>query len=163
MLNSSTSSDLRVEVSGRRAPDEPAATSVCKWARAALGARGRGQVLAVRYVSLRSSRDLNRRYRGRDRATNVLAFPVAAPDLGQLGDLAVCTVLVRREAAEQAKAVRAHFAHLIVHGCLHLLGLDHRHEREARRMERQERRILRGLGFADPYRNELRATGAGFP
>ena len=109
----------------------------------------------------RQSRALNERYRRRDRATNVLSFPVHAAARRQgpaaalaqpLGDLVICPRIVRAEARRQRKTVRAHFAHLVVHGALHLIGYDHERPREARRMERREIAVLKRLGFANPYR-----------
>ena len=103
----------------------------------------------MRYVGEAESRRLNRQFRGKDYATNVLSFPYSAKPLE--GDLVICAPVVAREAREQEKALRAHHAHMLVHGLLHLAGLDHEHGREAERMEARERRILARLGFADPY------------
>ncbi len=100
---------------------------------------------------------LNRRYRHRDYATNVLSFPVELPAgiaTPLIGDLVICAPVVAREAAAQGKPARAHWAHLSVHGVLHLLGHDHIVEADATRMEALERRILATLGIADPYRSD---------
>ena len=118
------------------------------------GRRPRGE-LTLRIVDGEEGRVLNRRWRGRDYATNVLSFPVdgldeIAPDL--LGDIVLCAPVVAAEAAAQGKRAADHWTHLTVHGVLHLLGLDHEHEAEARVMEDQERAILAALGLADPYR-----------
>ena len=136
----------------------PAATSFRKWATAALSGRIREADLAIRVVDAREGRALNRHYRGKDYATNVLSFPAELPEglpedfhMPLLGDLVICAPVVAREAREQGKAPAAHYAHLTVHGVLHLLGCDHEDEREAEAMERLEREILDGLGFADPY------------
>jgi probable rRNA maturation factor len=105
------------------------------------------------------SRRLNSRYRGRDRATNVLSFPAAALPAAiygavrPLGDLVICPQVLRTEAREQRKSLRAHWAHLVVHGALHLIGYDHERDADATRMERREIRVLRRLGFANPYRS----------
>lgn len=113
--------------------------------------------VTVRIVGEDESRELNARFRHKDKATNVLSFPaVTVPGLparaaGTLGDLVICAPVVVREATEQGKAVRAHWAHMLVHGTLHLLGFDHLEEAEAQRMEGLERQILAGCGFADPY------------
>ena len=110
--------------------------------------------LSVRLASPGESRALNREHRGRDRATNVLSFASGLPALGDLvvlGDLVACPAVIRREAAEQGKAERAHWAHLVVHGTLHLLGLDHGDARSAARMEAVEIRLLSGAGLPDPY------------
>ena len=96
------------------------------------------------------ARRLNREYRGRDYATNVLSFPYSDKPL--CGDVVICAPVVAREARAQGKDVRAHHAHLLVHGLLHLRGYDHeRGPREAARMEARERAILSRLGFPDPY------------
>ena len=134
----------------------PAAASFRRWAEAALrGARRRKPAeLAIRIVGLDEGRALNRDYRGRDYATNVLSFPAELPPgiaLPLIGDLAICAPVVLREAAEQAKRPRDHWAHLTVHGVLHLLGYDHIDNGEAEAMETLETRILAGLGIADPY------------
>ncbi|HLT44461.1 MAG TPA: rRNA maturation RNase YbeY [Luteimonas sp.] len=137
----------------------PAAVSFRKWAAAALAGRIREADLAIRIVGTREGRALNRHYRGRDYATNVLSFPADLPEglppgvhMPLLGDLVVCAPVVAREAREQGKPAAAHYAHLTVHGVLHLLGWDHGNSREAEAMEQLEREILAGLGIEDPYR-----------
>ncbi len=137
----------------------PAAVSFRKWAAAALAGRIREADLAIRVVGTREGRALNRHYRGRDYATNVLSFPADLPEglppgvrMPLLGDLVVCAPVVAREAREQGKPAVAHYAHLTVHGVLHLLGWDHGNSREAEAMEQLEREILAGLGIEDPYR-----------
>ena len=120
--------------------------------------------LSVHLADARTSRALNRAHRGRDRATNVLSFPSGLPPLelpggpdGRpatlvvLGDLVPCPEVIRAEAAEQGKDERAHWAHLVVHGTLHLLGLDHEDERSAASMEAVEIRLLSAAGLPDPY------------
>lgn len=121
----------------------PAAAALARWAKAASPARA----LTLRVVGAREGRALNRRFRRRDRPTNVLAFGYGAE-----GDIVLCHPVVAREARSQGKSVRAHYAHLVVHGVLHLRGYDHDDKASARRMEMREIRILRRLGFADPYR-----------
>ena len=152
---SRTPLDLDVSVSyGLARKGLPAATSFRRWAEAAAQDRIRRGDLAIRVVDAKEGRALNRHYRGRDYATNVLSFPVDLPegvDLPMLGDLVICAPVVAREAKEQAKPLAAHYAHLTVHGVLHLLGLDHEDEREAEAMELLEREILAGLGIPDPY------------
>lgn len=125
----------------------PGPARLRRWARAALGRRG-GE-LTVRIVGPAESRALNRRYRGKDQATNVLSFPSDAP--GVLGDLVICAPVVRREAREQGKRGAAHWAHMVVHGVLHLLGFDHIRPADARVMEARERAILARLSYPDPY------------
>ncbi|WP_114241729.1 rRNA maturation RNase YbeY [Dyella sp. C9] len=137
----------------------PAAASFRRWVDAALrGAKRRKAAeLAIRIVDTREGRMLNREYRGRDYATNVLSFPAELPpglNLPLIGDLAICAPVVAREAAEQGISPRDHWAHLTVHGVLHLLGYDHIEDTEAEAMEALETRILAGLGIADPYASE---------
>ena len=139
----------------------PSAQSLRTWATAALGA-DHGE-LTIRLVDEAESQTLNRSYRGKDKPTNVLSFGYDADDAmpglpGQeqaiLGDIVICAAVVRREAKEQGKTDRAHWAHMVVHGCLHLLGYDHESDTEAEEMERRERVILAQLGFPDPYEVE---------
>ena len=136
----------------------PAAVSFRKWVAAALNGRIREANLAIRIVDSKEGRALNRHYRGKDYATNVLSFPAELPEglpakvqLPLLGDLVLCAPVIAREAREQRKPLVAHYAHLTVHGALHLLGWNHEDEREAECMEQLEREILAGLGIADPY------------
>lgn len=132
----------------------PAPQSFRKWAEAAMSGRVRRADLAIRLVDEREGRALNRHYRGKDYATNVLSFPAELPDgvdLPILGDIVLCAPVVAREAREHGKPLAAHYAHLTVHGVLHLLGMDHDDPLEAEAMERLEREILAGLGVADPY------------
>jgi len=134
----------------------PSTLSFRRWVDAALhGAKRRKPAeLAIRIVGTDEGRGLNRDYRGKDYATNVLSFPAELPpgvSLPLIGDLAICAPVVLREAAEQGKSARDHWAHLTVHGVLHLLGHDHIEDREAEAMEALETRILAGLGIADPY------------
>ncbi|WP_051278396.1 rRNA maturation RNase YbeY [Solimonas flava] len=129
----------------------PSAPSLRAFARAALPKRF-GE-LTIRIVDEDESRALNRDYRGKDKPTNVLSFDGAAAVGAQevLGDLVICAPVVAREAIEQNKTLREHWAHMVVHGCLHLQGYDHEIEPDARRMEAREIRILKSLGFPDPY------------
>lgn len=110
--------------------------------------------LTVRIVDAEESQALNRDYRGKDKPTNVLSFPFEAPpgiELPLLGDLVVCKSVVEQEAKQQDKSLTAHWAHMLVHGCLHLLGYDHIEDDEATIMESLETEILISLGFEDPY------------
>lgn len=125
----------------------PTRADVRKWVRAAHPGAAE---LTVRFVDAEEGRALNARYRGKDYATNVLTFPYAREPLLS-GDLVLCAPVVLREAAEQGKAAAAHFAHLVVHGMLHLQGHDHEKAAEARAMEQKEREILARLGYPDPY------------
>ena len=136
----------------------PSRRELTRWASAAGGRRAAGRELGVRLVGAAESRTLNARYRGRDKPTNVLSFPAAPlpgaqPPAQPLGDLVICGRVLRAEARAQHKTLRAHWAHLVVHGTLHLLGYDHGRSGDARRMERREVTVLRGLGFANPYRS----------
>lgn len=124
------------------------------WVRAALAGRRDAAQLVVRIVGEDEGRELNEYYRGKKGPTNVLSFPFEHPDLLDpplLGDVVVCAPLVEREAAEQGKTTQAHWAHLVIHGVLHLIGYDHEEEKEAVMMESTEREVLTGLGFPDPY------------
>ena len=110
--------------------------------------------ITLRIVATREARTLNKRYRGRDYATNVLTF--VYPEQRPLaGDIALCAPVIRREARAQQVGLAAHYAHLTVHGVLHLQGFDHLKTHEAERMERLEARILKKLGYDDPYRSEM--------
>jgi probable rRNA maturation factor len=139
----------------------PPRSRVKTWAAVALGKQGEGREIAVRVVAARESRALNKRWRGKDQPTNVLSFP--APGLrsrrGQprdvalpLGDLVICAQVVRQEALRDGKPVEAHWAHMVVHGALHLAGYDHEAGRRERlRMERREISVLKRFGIGNPY------------
>lgn len=131
----------------------PLRADFVRWARATL--IGGGQV-TIRLVDADEGRALNAEYRGKDYATNVLSFPYESEPL-VMGDLVICPEVVAREAAEQGKPQAAHYAHLTVHGMLHLQGWDHEDDGEALEMEDEERTILAELGYPDPYRNESAA------
>jgi probable rRNA maturation factor len=128
----------------------PTVASIRRWARAALG---RDAAITLRFVGETEGRELNRRYRRRDRATNVLAFVYheGRGTHGIDGDVVLCVPVMRREAEEQGKLLTAHSAHLVIHAMLHLQGYDHAHAPEAARMEAREVAILAGLGFTNPY------------
>jgi probable rRNA maturation factor len=134
----------------------PARKELERWARSALAQNVRGEV-TVRIVDESESAELNSRYRGKKGATNVLSFPAersgGAPtgELLPFGDVVICAAVVEREAREQGKAPAAHWAHMVVHGALHLQGFDHETAREATVMEAHERVLLAELGFPDPY------------
>lgn len=140
----------------------PHARTLAQWARAAYAVReGAARVrpastVTIRMVGAAESRRLNRTWRGKDQPTNVLSFPAGVSqalrgEALELGDLAICAAVVAREAQEQHKALRAHWAHMVIHGVLHLLGHDHQREREARRMEALEVQLLAGFGYSNPY------------
>lgn len=124
-----------------------------RWASAALHEHGDAELL-IRLVDRRESRQLNAQYRQKDKATNVLSFVADLPEevgLRLLGDIVICAPVVAEEAADQHKTVEAHWAHLTIHGILHLLGHDHQVEEETVAMESLETGILQFLGFPDPY------------
>lgn len=132
----------------------PTEEQIVQWATAAVQPEGDEVEMTVRIVDEAESHELNLTYRGKDRPTNVLSFPFECPDeveLPLLGDLVICRQVVEREAAEQEKPLMAHWAHMVVHGSLHLLGYDHIEDDEAEDMESLETQIMQGLGFDDPY------------
>ena len=151
---------LRLELARGTRAWAPARSRMNRWAAAALGRRGAGREIAVRVVGPNESRALNRQWRGKDKPTNVLSFP--APDQNRrgmpvdqplpLGDLVICADVVRREAQRDGKDIEAHWAHMIIHGTLHLAGYDHETgDRERLRMERREIAVLRSFGIGNPY------------
>ncbi|MEA3250378.1 MAG: rRNA maturation RNase YbeY [Pseudomonadota bacterium] len=140
----------------------PGVEALSRWVAATLAAHARvtGQPVAaapeltIRLVDDAESQALNRDYRGKNRPTNVLSFPFEAPpgiDLPLLGDLVISHPVMRREARQQHKPLADHYAHLVIHGALHLLGYDHIDEAEAEIMEALERAVLDGFGIPDPY------------
>ncbi|MSP98709.1 MAG: rRNA maturation RNase YbeY [Betaproteobacteria bacterium] len=136
---------VQVATGGAKAPSR---AKLRRWARAAVR---RSAEVTVRVVGVAESRRLNHAYRRRDRPANVLSFAYGRRDGALLGDVVLCAPVIRREARTQGKTPEAHFAHLTVHGLLHLQGYDHHGPREARRMESREKKILAQLGFPDPY------------
>ena len=130
-----------------RAAHIPSDRLLRRWAAAALAGPA---AVTLRFVARLEGRRLNRQFRGKDYATNVLSFPYAeqAP---VAGDVVICAPIVASEARDQGKAIQAHYAHLVVHGLLHLQGFDHERAADARRMEGRERAVLAALGFGDPY------------
>ena len=133
----------------------PIARSFERWVRATLSRRRKGWTeINIVLFGEREARAINRQFRGKDYATNVLSFPyepLPRERTGLLGDLLLCPAVIAREARQQGKPLRDHYAHLTVHGTLHLLGYDHQREREALEMEALERKVLAGLGIPDPY------------
>ena len=135
----------------------PTAEQIEQWATVAVQPQSDEVEMTVRIVDEAESHALNLNYRGKDRPTNVLSFPFECPDeveLPLLGDLVICRQVVEREAQEQDKPLMAHWAHMVVHGSLHLLGYDHIEDDEAEEMESLETQIMTGLGFVDPYLSE---------
>lgn len=144
--------DVQVACEAADLPEEP---DLRRWCELALRARQGDSELTIRLVDEAEGRELNRTWRHKDYATNVLSFPADVPDefldIPLLGDLVICAPVVAREAAEQGKPAKAHWAHLVIHGCLHLLGYDHLEDDEAEEMEDLERQLLAELGYPDPY------------
>lgn len=145
--------DLQVATADDNVPSEEAFR---RWVVAALPGDRQHSELTIRVVGYEESRQLNSAYRNKDHPTNVLSFPADIPvelDVPFLGDLIVCAPVVEQEAREQNKTLEAHWAHMIVHGTLHLLGFDHIEDEQANAMEALETQILMGLHFAPPYDN----------
>ena len=142
--------DLQNDDGFDRLPDE---SHFCSWIEAALQDSYAELEQTLRIVGEAESRELNRRYRGKDAPTNVLAFPIDAEylDYDCLGDLVICAPLVAAEAAAQGKTSEAHWAHLVVHGMLHLQGYDHQTAEQTSAMEQLEIKILDTLGYTNPY------------
>ncbi len=134
----------------------PSPAKLKTWARGALsGLRRKSAAVTLRIVDGRESKQLNTQFRGQHKPTNVLSFNFEPPPGTRsdvLGDVVICAPVVRREAREQNKEERAHWAHMVVHGIMHLRGYDHQNGKDAAAMEAKEARILRRLGFSDPYR-----------
>ncbi len=143
--------------------EPPPSNLLCKWAQTAWqGDAAVEVILSLRIVSAAESQQLNNDYRGKNKATNVLSFPmqfeVGFDEISMpqtvLGDLAICAEVVQQEAQQQQKTLNAHWAHMLVHGMLHLQGFDHIEDDEALQMESLETQIMQQLGFAAPYQNE---------
>jgi probable rRNA maturation factor len=130
------------------------------WCELGLRQRTADSELTIRLVDEAEGRELNHTWRHKDYATNVLSFPADVPDemldIPLLGDLVICVPVVTREAHEQGKVPEAHWAHLVIHGCLHLLGYDHIDDEEAEEMETLEQTLLAELGYPDPYADDER-------
>lgn len=136
------------------APAIPDSKQFQLWLEAALLPFVEEAEVTVRVVDEAESQQLNHSYRGKEKPTNVLSFPFQCPpgiEMSLLGDLVICAPVVASEAHEQSKTTDAHWAHMVVHGCLHLLGFDHIKDDEAEQMEAEEIQILQQLGFANPY------------
>ncbi|MEE1672643.1 rRNA maturation RNase YbeY [Agarivorans aestuarii] len=132
----------------------PSITAFESWLHATLVEQDHDSEITVRIVDEAESQALNSQYRNKDKPTNVLSFPFEAPpgvSLPLLGDLVICRQVVEKEAEEQGKAVFDHWAHMVVHGSLHLLGYDHIEDQEAEEMEALEIAVLTKLGISNPY------------
>jgi len=145
-----------IDVAVQRASEAdliPTDASLQKWAELALSDMGEA-CLTIRIVDEEESADLNKRFRSREGATNVLSFEADVPpqvDLPLLGDIVICAPVVAAEAVNQEKELQAHWAHMVIHGVLHLIGFDHQSSADAAVMESREIQLLAGLGFPDPY------------
>ena len=145
---------IDLQIASENIDDLPTLEQIEQWATAAVQPESDDVEMTVRIVDEAESQALNRTYRAKDRPTNVLSFPFECPtevSLPLLGDLVICRQVVEYEAAEQEKPLMAHWAHMVVHGSLHLLGYDHIDDTEAEEMESLETKIMQGLGFVDPY------------
>lgn len=146
---------VRVNLQFATAAETPSRASLGRWARAALaGLRRQSATVTLRIVGKKESQALNSQFRHKQKPTNVLSFPFTSPpgtrsDL--LGDVVICADVVRHEAREQGKHERAHWAHMVVHGIMHLRGFDHQNNKDAAAMEAKEIRVLHRLGFPNPY------------
>jgi probable rRNA maturation factor len=144
---------VEVQYAIKNIREVPTKTYFSRWAEAAMeGETETG--LVIRIVDKEECSALNSAYRGRSGPTNVLSFPYEAPpqiEMSYLGDVVICAEIVEREAAEQQKECFSHWAHMVIHGILHLRGYDHQTEAQAAAMQSREARIMVGLGYADPY------------
>ena len=146
--------DLQVSTDNERLPSQE---DFELWVRIALRNTMNQAELTIRIVDEAESQTLNSSYRGKDKPTNVLSFPFEAPpviDIPLLGDLIICAPVVELEAKQQNKSLQAHWAHMVVHGCLHLLGYDHIQDAEAEEMESLETQLVESLGFNNPYKEQ---------
>lgn len=147
--------ELHVDIQ-REVEALPQDEELIKWVSEVLTTEQHGDAeLTIRFVSEVESAELNEQYRHKTGSTNILSFPFEAPDeveINLLGDLIICTDVVKKQAIEQHKQELAHWAHMVVHGMLHLLDYDHLTDEEANIMESKETRILSQLGYSDPYR-----------
>jgi probable rRNA maturation factor len=148
--------DLQIASTCNQLPDR---FSLQRWVNEALDGRIETAELSLRIVDEAESQALNKQYRDKDKPTNVLSFPCELPDEVKaetplLGDMVICAPVLLQEAAEQSKPIEAHWAHIVIHGCLHLLGYDHIDDHDAQVMENLERECLQHLGHPDPYGDE---------
>ncbi|MBQ4891478.1 rRNA maturation RNase YbeY [Shewanella sp. MMG014] len=158
-MSSEKSTKLELDVDLQIAVNDPQAIPTQEafelWVRTAIGNTMAQAELTIRIVENTESQQLNHTYRGKDKPTNVLSFPFDAPpgvELPLLGDLIIAAEVVELEAKQQNKPLVAHWAHMVIHGCLHLLGYDHIIDSEAEEMESLETQLIEGLGFSNPYK-----------
>lgn len=146
--------DLQLACKGFECPDQGQCAKIIQQVLEAVGITDTKEC-TIRIVELKESSELNEQYRGKTGATNVLSFPFESPiaiDIDLLGDLVICAPLVIEQAKQQNKTVTMHWTHLIVHGCLHLLGYDHETDADVNNMEMIECEIMNKLGYSDPYK-----------
>lgn len=149
--------ELDLQLATEQQDQLPTLAQFQTWLDAAVSLFKEQAEVTIRLVDQEESQELNRDYRGKDKPTNVLSFPFEAPpgiEIDLLGDLVICKQVVEQEAIAQEKPLQAHWAHMVVHGSLHLLGFDHINDDEAIEMETLETKILLKLGYADPYITE---------
>jgi probable rRNA maturation factor len=143
--------DLQIACSNTQIPEQD---QFQLWLNTVLSRYAQSFELTVRLVDVQEIQQLNQQYRQKDKPTNVLSFPFEVPDgieLDLLGDLVICADVVNQEAVEQQKTANSHWAHMVIHGCLHLLGYDHITDDDAEEMESLEIILLKQLGYANPY------------
>lgn len=148
---------LDLQIASESGAGLPPESDFQRWLEAVLPQFQPESEVTIRIVDEAESHELNMTYRGKDKPTNVLSFPFEAPpgiELPLLGDLIICRQVVEQEAQEQQKALQAHWAHMVIHGSLHLLGYDHIEDEEAEEMESLETEIMLALGYPDPYISE---------
>jgi probable rRNA maturation factor len=146
--------DIQMASASEEAPDPQ---SIERWVSAAIDNQRDSTELSIRIVDTEEGQSLNEQFRGSTGATNVLSFPFEneSPEpLPLIGDIVICAPIVLKEASEQNKTLHAHWAHMIIHGVLHLLGYDHQNETDANLMESLETEIMQGLGFPPPYSSQ---------
>lgn len=151
--------DIQIATESDTTPSEE---SFKRWVESALNAANAKEdsELSIRIVGSDESCELNHRYRGKEKPTNVLSFACELPeevDLNLLGDLVICEDVVTQEASEQNKDIDSHWAHMVIHGTLHLLGYDHIDDRDAQTMETLETSIMASLGYSAPYEHHSNA------
>ncbi|MGO2499321.1 MAG: rRNA maturation RNase YbeY [Vibrio litoralis] len=149
--------ELDLQIAVEETTGLPTEAQLQQWLESAITLFQPQAEVTIRIVENEESQQLNRDYRGKDKPTNVLSFPFEAPpgiEIDLLGDLIICKQVVEAEAKEQSKPLSAHWAHMVVHGSLHLLGYDHIEDEEAEEMESIETEIMQKLGFDDPYISE---------
>lgn len=146
--------DIQWAIEPRDYPGLPSDDDLCRWATSALMEQAGNEDMTIRVVDSNESQQLNHQYRGKDKPTNVLSFPSDLPEeigINLLGDLVICAPVVAEEAKQQSKPLLAHWAHMVIHGTLHLQGYDHIEDDQAEAMEALEIKLLQGLNFANPY------------